>query len=179
MRSRLLLLVPVLALLVAACGDGGAGQIGEEATAPIQTEATEDGTATGMATETEAADGETTVAVASSDLGDILVDGDGMTLYLFLPDEQGEPTCTDDCADNWPPLQGPATGGEGVEADLLGTVEHPSGTTQVAYNDWPLYHFAPDEQPGDTNGQGVGDNWYVVSPEGEPIRDGGDAMGGY
>src|SRR5262245_8325826 len=33
------------------------------------------------------------VSVASNDLGDVLVDADGMTLYGFTNDKDGEPTC--------------------------------------------------------------------------------------
>ena len=73
--------------------------------------------------------GEATVLVADSDLGQILTAADGMTVYLFMPDAQGTPTCTDACAQAWPPLTvddaGQVTGGDGVDASLLGTVEHP------------------------------------------------------
>jgi predicted lipoprotein with Yx(FWY)xxD motif len=58
-----------------------------------------------------------------------------MTLYLFMPDAQGSPTCTDLCAQGWPPLTvddaRQLTGGDGVDGSLLGTTEHPSAGTQV------------------------------------------------
>jgi predicted lipoprotein with Yx(FWY)xxD motif len=41
---------------------------------------------------------------------------------------------------------------------------------QVTYAGQPLYFFAGDEQPGDTNGQAVGDVWFVVTPDGTPIE---------
>lgn len=172
MRARLVMLLAVVALVGGACAGDDTDTAAEETEAPAATEAPEmteapadDGTADG-----DMADA--TVAVASSDLGDIVVDGEGVTLYAFLPDEGGEPTCTGGCVDNWPVFEGPAGAGEGADGALLGTVEHPSGVTQATYNDWPLYYFAADEGPGDTNGQGVGDNWYVVSPAGEPVTDG-------
>jgi hypothetical protein len=34
----------------------------------------------------------------------------------------------------------------------------------LAYNDIPLYYFAKDQAAGDTNGQEVGDVWYIVPP---------------
>ncbi|MFB6268839.1 MAG: hypothetical protein ABEH83_02780 [Halobacterium sp.] len=116
--------------------------------------------------ETTAADA--TVRVRSTDqYGDVLVDADGMSLYLFDADEQGESTCYDDCAQNWPPLtvDGTPTAGGDVTASL-GTTERDDGSTQVTAADWPLYYFSGDEQPGDTNGQGVSDVWWLVAPDG-------------
>ncbi len=114
--------------------------------------------------------GEATVMVADTDLGEILVDGEGRTLYLFTPDEQGPSVCMDDCLANWPSLTGPATAGEGVDESLLGTAARTDdGTEQVTYNGWPLYYFAADPGPGDINGQGVGDVWFVVDPAGEAV----------
>ena len=115
---------------------------------------------------------EATVLVADSDLGPILTATDGMTVYLFVPDAQGTPTCTDSCAEQWPPVTvddaSQITGGDGLDASLLDSVEHPEGI-QVTYNGWPLYFFAGDSAPGDTNGQGQGGVWYVVDPTGNPI----------
>ena len=56
-----------------------------------------------------------------------------------------------------------------TDPDLLGTTERDDGAMQVTYNGWPLYHFGGDQAPGDRNGHGVGDVWYVVSPEGAPV----------
>jgi predicted lipoprotein with Yx(FWY)xxD motif len=113
---------------------------------------------------------EATVAVEESEFGQIVVDSEGQTLYVFLVDEGTDSTCYDDCEANWPPLTvegGPA--GEGVDSSLLGTTEREDGTTQVTLDGHPLYYFAGDETADDVNGQGVSDVWYVVSPEGEAI----------
>jgi predicted lipoprotein with Yx(FWY)xxD motif len=75
--------------------------------------------------------------------------------------------CVDDCAENWPPL----TIGEGnrlaasagIEGEW-GTIERADGSIQVTYNGMPLYFFAEDVAPGDTNGQGAGDVWFVAAP---------------
>jgi peptidoglycan hydrolase-like protein with peptidoglycan-binding domain len=118
---------------------------------------------------------EATLVVAESELGEILVAADGMTLYLFLPDDQEVPTCTDACLGAWPILPvdeaSQVTGGDGVDSSLLGTTEHPTEGTQVTYNGWPLYFFSGDSAAGDTNGQGQGDQWYVIDPTGNPILD--------
>jgi predicted lipoprotein with Yx(FWY)xxD motif len=112
-----------------------------------------------------------TVAVEDSDLGQIVVDAEGRTLYVFLVDETSESTCYDDCEASWPPLtvDGDPVAGEGIDASVLGTTEREDGSAQVTLDGHPLYYFASDETPDDINGQGVGDVWYVVSPEGEAI----------
>lgn len=105
-------------------------------------------------------------------LGFFLVDAQGRTLYLFLADTPTSSACSGGCAKNWPPLltTGAPQAGEGVDAAKLGTLMRSDGTIQVTYNGHPLYYFAGDTQTGDTNGQGVGGKWYVVSPAGEPIQ---------
>lgn len=118
---------------------------------------------------------EATVQVRSgSDLGDILVGPDGMTLYNFDMDTQdaSESSCYDDCADAWPPLtvdETPVAGAD-VTAELT-TFERDDGSMQVAANGWPLYYFASDEEPGDAEGQGINDVWWVLDSAGTPIRD--------
>ena len=94
----------------------------------------------------------TDVTVSSSDLGEILVDGEGNTLYLFTPDAQGESVCYDQCEEAWPPLVGDVSAGDGVDGSLLGAVERTDGSLQATYNGWPLYYFAADSAPGDING---------------------------
>ena len=115
-------------------------------------------------------------------LGTYLTDASGRSLYVFLADTAAAPggqrasTCYDACAQAWPPL---LSEGEPVAADpavreaMLGTVERRDGASQVTYNGWPLYYYARDANPGDTNGQdveGFGAEWYLVSPDGNPLR---------
>jgi predicted lipoprotein with Yx(FWY)xxD motif len=161
---------------LAACGgdDAGSGTATPEEPPPAQdTSVTEEtpepmtDTETGMAT-----GGATEVMVAETSLGEVLVDGEGMTLYMFDPDEQGESTCYEDCATAWPPLVGegePALG-EGLDEAMVGSVERTDGTMQVTYNDWPLYYWQNDAAAGDVTGQAVNDVWWVLGADGEPIR---------
>ena len=120
---------------------------------------------------TGSATGVTVQLASTDDLGDVLVDGEGRTLYAFTPDEEtGEPTCYDDCAGNWPPLisSGEITVGEGLDDSSFTTVPRTDDAgDQVAIGHWPLYYFANDSAPGDVNGQGVGDVWFVVGADGE------------
>jgi predicted lipoprotein with Yx(FWY)xxD motif len=100
--------------------------------------------------------------------GPILVNAQGMTLYGFLNDTDGESTCVDDCATNWPPaLIGDAD--PSLLAAPFSTVEHPTGT-MLKVGDWPLYTFAGDAAPGEVNGQDVGEVWYAVAPDGSLVE---------
>jgi predicted lipoprotein with Yx(FWY)xxD motif len=111
------------------------------------------------------------VATAETELGTVLVDANGLTLYAFTPDEAGQPTCTGECAGAWPPalVEGEPNYGD-LDPSVFSLVEHPEGGQQLKAGDWPLYTFAGDAAPGDTNGQGQGGVWYVVAPDGSLIR---------
>jgi predicted lipoprotein with Yx(FWY)xxD motif len=107
-------------------------------------------------------------------LGTILVDGKGRTLYLFEADKTAKSTCAGSCATAWPPLltSGTATPAQGVKKNLLATTKRSDGTTQVVYNAHPLYYYAGDGKPGDTNGEGLnqfGAEWYALNPAGKKI----------
>lgn len=96
-------------------------------------------------------------------LGPILVTSSGMTLYTFKNDTLGHSNCTGGCATIWPPLltSGAPTAGPGASG-ALSVVSRAGGAQQVAYNGWPLYTYAGDVRPGQTNGQGLLHLWYVV-----------------
>ena len=118
--------------------------------------------------------GKGSVALASSKLGKILVDGKGRTLYLFEADKGTSSACSGACASAWPPLAttGKPAAGPGVTASKLGTTKRADGTTAVTYNGHPLYAFRGDTAKGQTAGQGsdaFGAEWYVLSAAGNPI----------
>jgi predicted lipoprotein with Yx(FWY)xxD motif len=115
---------------------------------------------------------EPAISVATdAKLGKILVGDKGMTLYMFTKDGPNQSNCNADCLAKWPPLltQGSPTLGEGVDASLVGTASLPDGSKIVTYNKMPLYYWVKDTKAGDTTGQGVGDVWYVVSPDGKVV----------
>jgi len=157
--------------LVALAGCGGGGDTGGTDTA-TEEETTAAEEPAEEPSDDEAASGDASVDVATTSLGEVLVGADGMTLYMFDPDAQGDPTCYDDCATAWPPLvaEGDPTVGEGLDDALVGTVERTDGSMQVTYNDWPLYYWQDDTAAGDVTGQAVGEKWWVVGTDGEPIR---------
>jgi predicted lipoprotein with Yx(FWY)xxD motif len=152
--------LPLIALAVAACGGGGGVATASPASAPAKT----------ATAHTQA----TTVRVANSSLGRILVDSSGRTLYLFKADSSTRSACYGKCAIAWPPLQTratPAVAG-GAKASLVGTISRSDGTRQVTYHGHPLYLFVKDHKPGDVNGQGkvaFGAAWFAVSPAGKQI----------
>lgn len=170
MLSRVSKTAAVAALLltfaVAGCSSPGGGSGGS-------------GGAYGQSSESSApsesaASGAATLMVADSTLGEIVVDADGKTLYMFDTDTQGsgESSCTGECLTNWPPLttEGDAPAVQGVTGEV-GTITTADGSQQVTLNGWPLYYFAGDAAAGDVNGQGVGGIWWVLSPAGERMAD--------
>lgn len=111
---------------------------------------------------------EATVQVSDHpELGMILTDGEGMTLYMYTRDQEGVSNCYDQCATNWPPLLvgegGEPQAGEGLTGELS-VIDRDDGTRQVAYNGMPLYFWIQDASPGDATGEGVGGVWFVISP---------------
>lgn len=138
---------------------------GDDTTPTMTTTEDTDDTSPTMTADSSAA----SVVVASNEtFGEILTDSEGLTLYLFTTDEQGTSACYDGCAETWPPLtvEGTPNPGSDVMA-ALDTIERRDGSMQVTVADHPLYYYIDDENPGDTNGQGVGDVWFVVGPNGE------------
>ncbi|MCH0539745.1 hypothetical protein I3F58_09245 [Streptomyces sp. MUM 203J] len=111
-------------------------------------------------------------------LGDIVVDRKGMTVYRFTKDNAWpmKTACTGDCLEKWPAVapvdkndtEGIVFEGSGANRGYV-TFKRPDGIQQQTIDCWPLYTFAGDKKPGDTNGQGVGGSWYAVAPDGKLV----------
>jgi predicted lipoprotein with Yx(FWY)xxD motif len=148
----------VLALLLASCGGGDGG--GSSADSASQ-DASQSDTGGGGTQE---------IDVGSTSLGDVLVDKDGRTLYMFTKDTKGSTSvCEGDCLAAWPPL-GQADAGDGADDGMVGTITRSDGSKQATYDGWPLYYFAKDKSAGDVNGQGVGGVWYVLGADGTIVK---------
>jgi predicted lipoprotein with Yx(FWY)xxD motif len=111
------------------------------------------------------------VSANVGNLGSVVTDGRGMTLYRFDKDTAKPPTsnCKGDCATKWPPLlagSGDITV-QGIDKSLLGTLTRGDGSKQVTLNGWALYYFSGDSKAGDSKGQGVGGTWFAATPEGK------------
>jgi predicted lipoprotein with Yx(FWY)xxD motif len=156
-RTRAIIGIGAAALALAACGGGydsdepSAADGGDAAAAPE-------------------AGADATVGQGDTELGTVLVDAEGLTLYGLTDDTDGVSTCDGACAEAWPPLtvDGPDLP-SGLDSDLFSVVERSDGTFQLKAAEWPLYRFAGDAAPGDTNGQGSGGVWFAVAPDGSLI----------
>jgi predicted lipoprotein with Yx(FWY)xxD motif len=171
-RPAACIVAALLALpLLAGCGSSDSGGSSTSDAAAPQTES-----------------GPETVKTASTDLGTILIDGEGKTVYLFERDRGPQSTCNGACLADWPAVTTdgrPQAEGD-VTAAMLGTSKRGDGTTQVTYAGHPLYYYVGDGSAGDTNGQGVdayGAEWYVLGPNGDKVEGhesggGGGSSGG-
>jgi predicted lipoprotein with Yx(FWY)xxD motif len=164
-RSRVLfpvIAIASLALVAAACGGTNT------AASPTSTPTT-----------SAIALGSTVGTAKDAQLGTILVDAKGRTLYLFEKDQGVKSSCYGGCASVWPPLttSGKPQAGPGASAALLGTTSRTDGTTEVTYNGHPLYYYVSDTQPGQTSGEGLnqfGAGWDALSPAGNKIDKSGN-----
>lgn len=171
-RSHQLRLAAALLLAAAltACGSDDPDQSGTDATPASDAESAPTSIAEPAPTSgTDAMGPGPLVDTAETDLGTILVDGEGMTLYLFTQDSPNTSVCTDDCLAAWPILEGEPTAGDGVDDSLLSSFERADGTVQATYDGWPLYYYAQDRAPGDVTGQAVNDVWWVLDAEGAAV----------
>ena len=108
-------------------------------------------------------------AVPNDELGTILTNGAGKTLYRFDKDTPHPPVsnCFGPCAKLWPPLKfTKRLHLTGVDSRLIGNIMTKDGICQATLNGWPLYTYAKDTAPGQINGEGVGGTWFASSPTG-------------
>lgn len=159
-RAFIGLIAVALLSTVAACGGTGSSGSGSSGY----------GSGSGGGTSTGAA----TISVHNSSLGNVLVDGQGRTLYLFEADKNGSSACSGSCAQAWPPLTSSGTpqATNGAASNEVGTITRQGGQKQITYHGFPLYYFVGDHKSGDTTGQGLdqfGAKWYVLSPAGNAI----------
>jgi predicted lipoprotein with Yx(FWY)xxD motif len=156
MRHLLKLSIPAIAasLLIAACGSSSSSST------------TSSAVSTQPAAQTSSSSNAVVVKSASSSLGTILVDSQGMTLYHLSGEQNGKFICTSTvCLGVWHPLIASSGAAPSGEVGSLGTVKRPEGTMQVTYKGTPLYTFTGDQQPGETKGQGIKDvgTWSAIT----------------
>jgi predicted lipoprotein with Yx(FWY)xxD motif len=104
--------------------------------------------------------------------GKVLADAKGFTLYTFDKDTEGTSNCNGECATQWPPVKAEANiVAEGVDKALVGSITRQDGSKQLTVGGKPVYNFAKDTLPCQSNGEGVGNVWFVASPDGTKAKD--------
>jgi predicted lipoprotein with Yx(FWY)xxD motif len=189
MKFRALLAAPVAVvaagLLLSACAGPSqiAGTASVSAAAAVAKSSPVTGASTPVSSVAAAAEAPAPAAppvvgvAATGDLGEVLVAANGLTLYAFTKDVDGVSTCFDACATAWPAVtvdEGFAVA-SGLDAAIFTTVDRPDGTKQLKAGKWPLYFYAGDGAPGETNGQGVSGVWFAVTTEGKLKQPGAPA----
>jgi predicted lipoprotein with Yx(FWY)xxD motif len=149
--TRILSVLAVAVLAVAACTSGAAGPVASSG---------------GVSS----AAGVTVGSASSPSFGTVLTGPNGMTLYTHAGDTATSSSCTGSCATTWPPLEtkGQPIAGSGVTGQL-GTITRPDGTTQVTYRGLPLYYWQGDTKAGDTTGDGVEGFSIATVSASEPV----------
>lgn len=137
-------LLLALSLLLAACGSSGATGSGNSGSAVIKT----------------------TTATVNGTSETILTNEQGMTLYYFTPDTSTKAACSTGCTSTWPPLLFQGSGTPGSATSLSGTLSaaNAGNGMQIEYNGHPLYTYSGDTASGQTNGEGIGGQWFVATP---------------
>jgi predicted lipoprotein with Yx(FWY)xxD motif len=174
----------VAAMVIAGCGGGGSSSstataasepTAAETEAPKEEAPAKEEAAAKPAAAAEPEGEATPISLGeAAEVGQILVDEEGMTLYYFQKDQKGsgKSKCEGACAEAWPPLltEGKPEAMKGVKAAMLGTIKRDDGTTQVTYAGWPLYTFVEDKKPGEDNGtdsKAFGASWYPLHSNGK------------
>ncbi|WP_432104062.1 SCO0930 family lipoprotein [Streptomyces sp. bgisy091] len=117
----------------------------------------------------------------SGELGKVLTDSEGFTLYRFDKDSAEPPksNCDGDCAKAWPPVPAEeATAAAGTGAEVIGRVSRADGSQQLTVGGWPVYRYAEDSSPGEAKGQGVGGTWFAAAPDGKKATPDADGSAG-
>jgi len=117
------------------------------------------------------------IGLRHTEVGKVLVDSSGFTLYRFSKDPRNSDTCVkiSECTNLWPPLtsSGRPVAGPGVRAALLSTIKLPGGGRQVTYAGHPLYRYSAATEKGETGyvgAQQFGGSWYAVNSAGGSVK---------
>ena len=149
-----LLAVAAAAAVLAACSSSATSSTGGSTSTPTGTSSPAAATAGSLKT--------ATIGGAT-----VLTNAQGFTLYSYAPDTPTKSNCNGTCAQNWPPVKGPATA-SGVSG-TFGTIKRSDGSVQATFDGHPLYAFAGDTAPGQNKGNGLnaaGGLWHEITTSG-------------
>lgn len=166
MRRVLALILVSTGLFITACSSSS--KTATNSTSPSTTATTRANAATTTSAAAPAAAANATVDVTmNAKYGQILVDSQGRTVYIFDKDMGTTSACTSAvCTAAWPAVVATGTpqGGTGVTSTMLGTAKG-QVAGQVTYNGHLLYRFAADKSAGDVMGAAI-PGWHPVTPAG-------------
>jgi predicted lipoprotein with Yx(FWY)xxD motif len=110
-------------------------------------------------------------------LGKILVNGHGLTVFVFTRDARNQDRCVaiSGCTGIWPLVtsRGRPRLGPGVRRSLVGTITLSGGARQVTYAGHPLYTYIGSSGPGDTSYVGqsqFGGRWFALNAAGHEVK---------
>lgn len=170
--KKISIFLPTLIAVLAIVGCGGSSDNGSSSGGAYGS----GGESAGRPAPSGAPEGAAVVAAATSpEVGLIIVDSRGFTLYDFHKDQGAKSACYGACAEVWPPLisEGKPQASQGAMASKLGTTKRTDGTTQVTYEGHPLYTYEADTKPGEAKGNDIdsfGAEWYALQPNGEEVE---------
>ena len=137
-RPRLMLALPAaaaVATVLAACGSSGSAS------------------SSSSGTSNHAVASVSSLKTAKIGGATVLTNAGGFAVYSFGPDTSTMSNCNGTCAQNWPPVKGPASA-SGVKG-TFGTIKRSNGSTQATFDGHPLYTFVGDTAPGEAKGNGL------------------------
>ena len=166
-RRVLTSLLPLAALPLAACGTApGVAYKTVGPSAPASASGPVRGTGVSGTGAARMMPARTLLTVEKTPAGYVLATGAGRTVYLYGKDMpgSGKSACADGCLSAWPAVTGTPFVASGVRlVGVLGSITRPDGTVQATYNGCPLYTYAADAGPGQTDGDGEGGVWHVIT----------------
>lgn len=173
-RALALCLLVALAMGAVGCGGGNEDDTGSSKPTPETTTAPASDKQSDEDAKPKKGAWGVAFGAGSENLGIILFDAAGRTLYTFEGDQGPDSSCYGACAKQWPPAltEGkPKARGE-ASAAMVGASKRKDGTVQLVYAGHPLYYYSGDKGGAEYNGQGTsafGGEWYVIRPSGEIV----------
>ncbi len=130
-----------------------------------------------MAGIASAASGGAKIGLRKTNLGKLVVNAKGRTLYTFTRDKPNKDVCVKikTCTSIWPPVttKGRPVAGPGIQKSKLGSIKLPNGKHQVTYFGHPLYTYSGDTGPGQTDYVGFplfGGKWFGETATGKAVK---------
>lgn len=165
-RAALFLAAASAASALALAGCGGGSSSTATSSAPAAAPASSSAPASSASAEVE------TLKTATVAGHTVIVDGEGKAVYVYTRDNPGTTAsaCTGGCASLWPAVTSAGAPTLQGVTGKIGSITGVNGKQQITVNGMPIYYYAKDTAPGQFNGQGVANVWYVIGADGSMIQ---------